>query len=176
MLVPVVILTVLTLVGGALQLNAGFDVGWRKVEDFLAPTLGFLPWAPRSLEWIPTAATLLLGLVAFGLAYNVYVTGRWRPWSAAVPWLQRLLERKYYFDELYDALFVRPMDATAVGGDRVLEEPVLDGTPTGVGVAARAAAGELSLTQNGYFRTYVLVFVGGAVVAVGLILLARASG
>jgi NADH-quinone oxidoreductase subunit L len=175
MMVPVVILTVLTIVGGGLQLNAGFDVGWRKVEDFLAPVLGFLPWTPRGLEWIPTAATLLLGLVAFGLAYRVYVSGTWRPWSSAVPWLQRLLERKYYFDDIYDAVFVRTMDRSAEAGDELLEEPVLDGAPTGIAIAARDAAGELAMTQNGYFRTYALVFVGGAALALALILLVRAT-
>jgi len=176
MLIPVAILALLTAVGGVLQINAGFHAGWKLVEDFLAPTLGFLPWEARDLEYIPTAATLLLGGVAFLLAYNFYVRHTWRPWSAAVPWLQRLLERKYYFDDLYDALFVRPMDATAEGGDRFVEEPLLDGTPTGVGMAAQAGAGTLSLTQNGYFRTYILVFVGGAVLALVVILLVRAAG
>jgi hypothetical protein len=32
------------------------------------------------------------------------------------------------------------------------------------------SAGELSLTQTGYFRNYVLVFVAGAVVAAGIVL------
>ncbi len=176
MLVPVVILTVLTCIGGALQLNAGFDVGWRKVEDFLAPAVGILPWAPRGLEWIPTAATLLLGGVAFLAAYRFYVSGAWRPWSQALPWLQRLLERKYYADEIYDALFVRTMDTAAEGGDRLLEEPVLVGAPTDVGLVAQAGAGTLAVIQNGYFRTYVLVFVGGAVVALALIVIAKAAG
>ena len=175
MMVPVVVLTVLTVIGGGLQLNAGFDVGWRKIEDFLAPVVGVLPWTPRSLEWIPTAATLLLGGVAFLAAYNLYVSHAWRPWSAAVPWLQRLLERKYYVDELYDALFVRPMDGVANAGDKMLEEPVLDGLPTDIGAATQVGAGTLALTQSGYFRTYILVFVGGAAIALILILLVRAT-
>jgi hypothetical protein len=68
------------------------------------------------------------------------------------------------------------MDAAAEGGDRFLEDPVLDGTPTGVGMAAQAGAGTLSLAQSGYFRTYALVFLGGAVVALVVILLVRAAG
>jgi NADH-quinone oxidoreductase subunit L len=175
MLVPVVILTVLTCVGGVLQLNAGFDVPWRKIEDFLAPTLGVLPWAPSSVDWIPTLATLVLGSLAFLAAYNLYVRRTWRPWSAAVPWIQRLLERKYYLDELYDLVFVRVMDGAAEGGDHLLEEPILDGAPTGVGMAAQAGAGTLSLTQSGYFRTYALVFLGGAVLGLVVILLVRAA-
>ena len=176
MLLPVVILAVLCTVGGFIQINAGFHPGWKLVEDFLAPTLGHLPWEARDLEYIPTAATLLLGGVAFFAAYNFYVTRTWITWSSAVPRLQRLLERKYYFDEIYDAAFVRPMDAIAEGGDRFLEEPVLDGAPTGVAVAARSGAGALSLTQNGYFRTYALMFLGGALVAGALLLVVRAFG
>ena len=176
MMVPVVILTVLSSVGGALQINAGFHQGWKLVEDFLAPTVGHLPWEARDIEYFWTAATLLLGGLAFLAAYNFYVRHVWRPWSAAVPWAQRLLERKYYFDDLYDALFVRTMDAAAEGGDRFLEEPVLEGTPAGVGVVAQAGAGTLSLTQSGYFRTYVLVFLGGALLALVLLLLGRLAG
>ena len=57
-------------------------------------------------------------------------------------------------DELYDALFVRTMDGIANAGDKVLEEPVLDGLPTDIGAATRAGAGTLALTQSGFFRTY----------------------
>jgi NADH-quinone oxidoreductase subunit L len=176
MLVPVVILAALSTVGGALQINAGFHQGWKLVEDFLAPTLGHLPWEARDIEYFWTAATLLLGGLAFLVAYNFYVRRAWRPWSDAVPWAQRLLERKYYFDDIYDAVFVRTMDAAATGGDRILEEPVIDGAPTGVGVVAQAGAGTLSLTQSGYFRTYVLVFLGGALFALVVILLVRLAG
>jgi NADH-quinone oxidoreductase subunit L len=176
MLIPVVILTVLSTIGGFIQINAGFHQGWKGVEDFLAPALGHLPWEARDLEYFPTAATLLLGGVAFLLAYNFYVRRTWRPWSAAVPWLQRWLERKYYVDELYDAVFVRTMDATAQTGDRFVEEPLLDGTPAGVGAVAQAGAGTLSLTQSGYFRTYILVFLGGALLGLTVILLVRMAG
>jgi hypothetical protein len=51
---------------------------------------------------------------------------------------------------------------------------VFDGAVVGAGHAAVAGASSLSLTQSGYFRNYVLVFVGGAVVA-AVLLLIRAS-
>jgi NADH-quinone oxidoreductase subunit L len=175
MLVPVAILAVLTTVGGLLQINALVPDGWALVSSFLQPVVGVMGWAPSPYDLPVTLGTLALAVLFFLAAYNFYVRSVWRPWSAAVPWLQRLLERKYYFDELYDALFVRTMDGAAQGGDRLLEEPVLDALPTDVGAAARASAGELSLVQNGYFRTYILLFVSGAVVALVLILLVRAA-
>src|SRR5215510_13263885 len=161
MLIPVAILTLLSTIGGFIQINAGFHQGWKLVEDFLAPTVGHLSWEARDIEYFWTAATLLLGGVAFLLAYNFYVRRVWKPWSAAVPGLQRLLEHKYYFDEAYDALLVRPMDAVGEGGDRYIEEPIIDGTPAEIGVAAQSSAAGLSLTQTGYFRTYALVFLAG---------------
>jgi NADH-quinone oxidoreductase subunit L len=176
MMVPVLILAALTCVGGLLQVNAGFHHGWKLIEDFLAPTLGHLGWEERDLEYIPTAATLLLALATFFMAYRFYVSGAWKPWSAQVPFLQRLLERKYYFDEAYDALIVHPMDATAAGADQFLEEPVIDGAPGDVGLAAQAGAGTLSLTQTGYFRSYALLFLAGTVVALVVVILARTFG
>jgi NADH-quinone oxidoreductase subunit L len=99
---------------------------------------------------------------------------RMRPWSARFPWAQRLLEHKYYFDELYDRIFVRPVDVGAEYALRGFEEPVIDAAVINTGWLARASASSLSLTQSGYFRNYVLVFLGGAVVA-ALIILLRAS-
>ena len=174
MFVPVVILAVLTTIGGFIQINAGFHGGWELVSDFLAPTVGTLPWEERTLDYIPTAATLLLGAVTFMWAREFFL-GRWQPWSTVVPWAQRLLEHKYYFDELYDALFVGLMNRSARDADQLVEEPLLDGTVRGVGTAVEDTAGGLSLIQNGFFRSYMVVFVVGAVV-VFIVVLVRAAG
>jgi NADH-quinone oxidoreductase subunit L len=172
-MVPVVILTVLTCVGGFIQINAGFHPGWKLVEEFLAPAVGPLGWEARDIEYLPTAATLLLGGLTFGLAYYFYIQPRYAVWSTRFPRLQRFLEHKYYFDELYDAIFVRPLDRSAQAGERLVEEPVLEGTPEEVGVVATTSAAALSLAENGYFRAYMLVFLGGALAGAALLLLYR---
>jgi len=97
-----------------------------------------------------------------------------RSWSSYAPWAQRLLEHKYYFDEIYDRTFVRPTDWVAAFAQRDIERPVIDAAVLDTGLIARAGASSLSLTQSGYFRNYVLVFVGGAVVA-AVILILRAN-
>jgi NADH-quinone oxidoreductase subunit L len=173
MLIPVAILTVLTCVGGFLQINAGFHPGWKLVEEFLAPSVGPLGWEPRGLEYLVTAATFILGGVTFLLGYYYYIRPRFPVLSARFPRLQRLLEHKYYFDELYDAIFVRPLDRTAEAGQKLVEEPVLEGGPEEVGVVASAGAAAVSLTENGYFRAYMLVFLGGALVGAALLLVFR---
>src|SRR5216684_1010338 len=171
MLIPVVILAILATIGGFIQTRAlGFVP--QLVADFLQSSVGKQTWEGGVAEVIATFATMLLAALLFLGAYRIYIQQVWKPWSAIVPWAQRLLERKYYFDELYDAIFVRTMDGLAQGGLRYIEEPVIDGAVVGTGELAEAGAHSLSLTQTGYFRNYVLVFVAGAVV-VGILMLVR---
>jgi NADH-quinone oxidoreductase subunit L len=176
MVVPVVVLTVLTCVGGILQPTAGFNVGPRLIETYLAPAVGALGWEPRGLEWVATAATLLLAIATFFLARYFYVGGYagalFDPESFRTRFegIQRLLERKYYFDDLYDRAFVRPMDWLARASDRWVDRPLIDGAVMGVGTTTEASAGNLSMTQSGYFRNYVLVFTGGALVLAAIVL------
>ncbi|HEY1419236.1 MAG TPA: proton-conducting transporter membrane subunit, partial [Candidatus Dormibacteraeota bacterium] len=168
MLVPVGILALLAVVGGLIQTRAlGF--GPSAVSDFLASSLG-----PQ--RWEESGAAVVVGLVTMLAAAALFVGAmRLRPWSARFPWAQRLLEHKYYFDEMYDAAFVRTMDGIAGFGNRDIEQPLINGVVMETGVAARASAAGLSLTQSGYFRNYVLVFVGGAVVAAIVILIRAGS-
>jgi len=173
MLVPVLVLAVLASVGGVLSLNA-IKVPFSPVTDFLEPVLGKPSWEGGLGEVALTVLTMALASAAFGLAYLFYVRRTWRPWSLRLPRLQALLEHKYYFDEIYDAVLVRPMDRLARGTDRYLDRPLIDGAVNGVGNLAESSAGGLSVTQNGYFRSYALVFFGGALVA-GLIVLYRST-
>ncbi|HLQ61790.1 MAG TPA: NADH-quinone oxidoreductase subunit L [Candidatus Acidoferrales bacterium] len=173
MLVPVAILAVLSTIGGVVQVNAGFHPGWKLVEDYLASVVGPLPWEPRDLEYLPTAATVLLAGFTFFLAASFYgARARYDPaaWRRRLAWLQTALERKYWFDEVYDQLFVRPLDWTAAASERYVDRPLIDGAVIGVAHTTEGAAGGLSLTQSGYLRNYVLVIVGGALVAAAVIL------
>jgi NADH-quinone oxidoreductase subunit L len=174
MLRPVIVLAVLATVGGLIQTRAlGF--GPQAVSDFLASAVGRQSWEGGIADVIVAIVTMLLAGLLFLAAYRFYVTKTWKPWSAMYPWLQNLLERKYYFDEIYNYIFVRPMDAAADYGLRGVEQPVIDGVVVVTGEATQAGAGGLSLTQSGYFRNYVLVFLAGACIATILILIRAAS-
>jgi NADH:ubiquinone oxidoreductase subunit 5 (subunit L)/multisubunit Na+/H+ antiporter MnhA subunit len=161
-------------VGGILQTEGALGVGTRYVSDYLDRVVGRIGWAPSPLELPATAATLLLSLLAVAWAYLVYARPRFRPWSARLPWAQALLEHKYYFDELYDWALVRPLDRVAHWGDRDVDRRVIDGSLTGLAGWVRGGGRELGQVESGYFRSYILVFVGGALVA-GLVVLWRAS-
>jgi NADH-quinone oxidoreductase subunit L len=167
MMVPVAILAVLATVGGFIQTRA-LGVGPSAVSDFLDQVVTPQRWEENGAAIGVGVAKMVLGAGLFWWARSL------RPWSARVPWAQRLLEHKYYFDEIYDAVFVRPMDWVAGFALRDVEKPVIDGVVVDTGILTRGGASELSLTQSGYFRNYVLVFIGGAVVA-AVILIVRAA-
>src|SRR5438034_628634 len=167
MMVPVAILAILATVGGFIQTTA-IGVGPSTVTDFLETAVGPQRWEGGGAEIAVTFLTMILAAALF--VWALYS----RPWSAYAPWAQRLLERKYYFDEIYDRAFVRPTDWIAGFALRDIERPVIDAAVVDTGLLARAGAGGLSLTQSGYFRNYVLVFVGGALVA-AVFLIVRAS-
>jgi NADH-quinone oxidoreductase subunit L len=166
MMVPVGILAVLATIGGLIQTRAlGF--GPSEVSNYLGSIVG-QAWEGGGFEVVITFATMILATALFLIARTV------RPWSARFPRAQRLLEHKYYFDEIYNAVFVRSLDGFASFGMRGIEKPIIDGAVIDTGALTRASAGGLSLTQSGYFRSYVLFFVGGAIV-VAVILLLRVS-
>jgi NADH-quinone oxidoreductase subunit L len=168
MLVPVMILAGLATVGGLLQTRAlGF--GPSAVADFLDVVVGKQRWEDSVGAVAVGLTTMVLAALLFLGAYLIYVEKTWRPWSARAPWAQRLLERKYYFDEIYAFAFVRPLDALANWAFRDVEQLVIDGAVNVSGEATEVTAENLTFTQTGYFRNYVLVFVAGAVVVAVLI-------
>src|SRR3989454_10295425 len=100
--VPVGILAALSVVGGWIQ----WAPLWHPIETWLQ-TVAEPTVSPRSWQdGVSSALALLLGLGGIFLAWLVYRVRR-----VAVPpfaFTQRVLEHKFYFDELYDALFYRP--------------------------------------------------------------------
>jgi NADH-quinone oxidoreductase subunit L len=130
MMIPVAILAVLAVVGGFIQTRA-LGIGPAAVSDFLEKVVTRPNSEETGAAVVVGLATMLLAALLFWAAY------RMKPWSAVVPWAQRLLERKYYFDEIYDAAFVRTMDAIASIGYRDVEKAVIDGAVVGTGEPPR---------------------------------------
>jgi NADH-quinone oxidoreductase subunit L len=169
---PLVVLGILSLLGGLINLPA-FAGGHHALETWLEPVLQTAQ-AARPVE-MPHGTTeyLLIG-VAVGVAVLGMFLG-WRatmakpiPTAAAAPeetGFARVLFRKYYVDEIYNALIVRPL----VGISKwVLWKGVDQGLIDGVGANGSAAVtrglGWLgSRLQSGQLGFYVVVFLVGAV-------------
>jgi NADH-quinone oxidoreductase subunit L len=80
---------------------------------------------------------------------------------------------KYYVDEFYDAVIVRPLVAVS---DRVLYRKIDAGLIDGIGVNGTArgiraiAANGLKYAQSGLTQSYVIFMIVGAVAIVGYLL------
>jgi len=77
----------------------------------------------------------------------------------------RLLHRKYGFDELYDNLIRKPLDAISGFVARIVEPLAMDGAVNGSGTLTQWMGKQIRLLQNGSLAFYLLTFI------VGLILL-----
>jgi NADH-quinone oxidoreductase subunit L len=157
-------LAVLALVGGYLAVPGLTDV----IEKFLEPTFEdsrFRDTAPSDgAEVLGLVAGAVIAILGIGLAWWVYVR---EPGTATrirerLPRLHGFLVNKWYFDELYEALFVRPA-ATAGGfGRRVIETDFVQGTIVGGATGiVRVGTTFARAIQTGYLRAYALLLLLG---------------
>ncbi len=76
----------------------------------------------------------------------------------------KVLENKWYVDELYEAAFVKPLKRFGSFLNNVFEKSVVDGLVNGVGKAVNYSSRQLRLLQSGQVGSYVLLMVLSMVV------------
>jgi NADH-quinone oxidoreductase subunit L len=119
----------------------------------------------------------LISIIGIGLAYTLYVrrqgtTLRLRDRFGAV---HNFLSHKWYFDELYDAVFVRPISSFGTFGRTVVESRFVQGFVVGGAVGlVRTGTNFARSLESGYVRAYALLLVVG-VVALGLYFLLQSA-
>jgi NADH-quinone oxidoreductase subunit L len=168
---PLVVLGVLTVIGGAINLPA-FVGGHHGLETWLEPVTAASEAFARvelphgSTEFFLVGGAILVGVI--GLLFGFRTTLAQRiPTARTAPedtGLARLLNRKYYVDELYDAVIVRP---TVWLSRAVLWKGVDQGLVDGAAVNGTArlsrGLGWLgSRLQTGQVGLYVVLFLVGA--------------
>jgi len=80
----------------------------------------------------------------------------------------RLLEKKYYVDELYDATVVQPIKQGSTNVLwKIIDVHIIDGAVNGAGHLASMLGGGLRYLQSGLARSYVAVLVLGALLIIG---------
>jgi NADH-quinone oxidoreductase subunit L len=152
------VLAVLSAVGGWIQ----FGPWWHPVETWLSTVAEPLVSPESWQEWLSIALSLLLGLSGIAVAWLLYGVR-----TVAVPRLafaQRTLEHKFYFDELYDALFYAPAVFLARMLRRGVEEPLIADSGRDIGEDTRDLGGLVARVQTGLLRTYVLAIASSVAV------------
>jgi NADH-quinone oxidoreductase subunit L len=158
-----VILAGLAVVAGVLQIPGVTHV----VENFLHPTFEDSRFAETDVSGGLEALALVVGgltaLAGIGLAWLLYV----RKEGSTVRLARRFrrmhdfLAHKWYFDELYDRVIVRPAFALGRIFSDVVERVFVDGLVSGTAQVVRAGNSLVRVAQTGLLRNYALLLVTG---------------
>jgi NADH-quinone oxidoreductase subunit L len=163
--VPVVILSVLSIVGGWIQV----PYRWQLVTDWLDPVFAdsLIPLPEPTDAQITLALVVSLIAAAGGIALAWFVflrdPSRRTRAAAAAPHTKALLEDAYRFDDVYDELLISPGRAAGEHLRTDVEPVIADGPITAAAATTRLAARGLSALQNGLVRTYAFAVAAGLV-------------
>ena len=128
--------------------------------------------AETGLHWVvelftnwKTYLTIVLVLIAIGLAYLMYVKKTVNPGCVSkngTSWLYKTIQNRWYLPEIYNQLSWKLGYDVALGVD-YFDRHVIDGSVNGLSNAVISGGDLLSKAQNGNVHTYAGVVVGGIV-------------
>lgn len=160
MTVPLVLLAIpATFIGFANQWSYEF------LGEVLGPTKEF--HGAVNLEHIMAGVSVGVALIGIALAWYFYVknTGLPKMLASANPLIYDILLKKYYFDEFYELIFVKPTRVLSSFLWKKTDEKVIDGAVNNVGIQVDKTSRVLSFFQSGYLHHY------GLLMALGILLI-----
>jgi len=178
MTLPLMILAVLSIGGGLLNIPEVFAKDGDKLNDFLAPIyevskkvnpkLFETHQISHSTEYVLMGISVAVAIASIVFAYIKFVSGKAVPKAETEQkGFARVLARKYYVDELYDAVFVKPIQNFS----RFLADTfefAIDFFVEATGQLVKFLANAFRKLQTGNVGTYVFAIVLGAVILIAL--------
>lgn len=156
---PLIVLAILAAVGGLISLPGN---SW--LNNYLMPLFGEKAGEAHHLgtnEYVLMAVATIGALLGIAIAYAKYIRQSQVPEpDEKITGLTKVLYNKYYVDEIYDVLFVKPIHAMSRFFRDTLET-ALSGFVYGWGKAANAIGNSGKAVQNGSIGYYLFVFVIG---------------
>ncbi len=174
MTVPMMILAVLSIIGGFVGSFALFgDPSLHPLATFLNPVFTNPQWtnvpvqvpvASLSVQWLSTSSSVGLALLGILGAWTLYRNGFFYKENNNP--LYQLVLHKYYVDEFFILVLIRPLVWTGRTASHLLERDVLDGGSRVVGKVFVGASGLLRRLQTGYVRNYALAILLGVILII----------
>jgi NADH-quinone oxidoreductase subunit L len=172
MTVPLMILALLSLIGGWLAMPALWG-GKNYFADFLVPifgadeVVGMDAAQAHSLELILSAVAVLAATIGLIVAWRMYSKAARQGTSTG---LHQLLYHKYYVDEIYHAAIVGPLIWLSRNVLwKAIDEGIIDGAVNGIATVSRDAGEQTRRAQSGNTRSYAVWVVIGAIVVCAII-------
>jgi NADH-quinone oxidoreductase subunit L len=179
MLIPLYVLAAGAVVAGFVGYNIFVGDGWEafwRGSIAMASSKEALHHAHEA-PWLVKLLPLIVAVAGIALAYWFYVVskaGLPKMMVDAFPAIYRLFYNKWYFDELYDAIFVRP--ALWLGGHfwKKGDVGIIDGIgPNGLAAGAARMSNILGRAQSGYLYHYAFAMLIGVALLVTWYMLSR---
>jgi NADH-quinone oxidoreductase subunit L len=161
MTIPLVILAVLSIIGGFVGIPEVFMHGGDKLGAFLSPVITNHGESHVSHSTEYMLMGLSTGLVLLMIIFAWFKFKNYQRTEEAG--LGKVLENKWYVDELYDKIIVNPLHKFGGFLNSIFESKVVDGIVNGVGKAVSYGSSKFRLLQSGQVGNYILLMVGSMV-------------
>jgi len=169
MLVPLMILAVLSVVGGLVGIGNRFEHFLEPVFGSGAATEAAGEAAGRGTELLLMVVSVTVAVLGFLLAYLLYVSKPYLPQKIAdaLGSFYEAVLNKYYIDELYAKLFVKPLidGSTSILWQGV-DRKVIDDSVNNAADGARHVSDEVRHMQSGNLRSYAGWIAAGSAVVI----------
>ena len=174
MTIPLIVLAILSTFGGFLGLPAVFS-DTHTLGNFLSPIYDLARQAnaaamepvhiDHATEYLLMGISVVVAVVAILIAYVMYVKKETvpAPEGTRLAPLHNLIYNKYYVDEIYDTIIVRPLMALSTALHRFVDVVVVDGIVNGFGKLVMLFGNTLRYAQSGVTGFYILLMVASIV-------------
>jgi NADH-quinone oxidoreductase subunit L len=164
MTIPLIVLAALSVIGGWIGIPEVFMKDGHWLHNFLAPVFAESQPGVETVNHLSHSTELLLmGAVVTLIVIVIFVA--WKKFSqyskdsTESTGLSRILENKWYVDEIYETLIGKPLTAMSGFLDKTIERLGIDGLVNGVGKAVQYSSRQLRLLQSGQVGSYILIMV-----------------
>jgi NADH-quinone oxidoreductase subunit L len=169
---PLIVLAILSIVGGFIGLPAVFGAN-HWLSNFLAPVfntpVGEAAHAAHGLSH--SMELTLMGIAVAGAVLSIlyarykYISGGQLPANEGeLTGIQSLVYRKYMIDELYEAIIVKPIVKLSEIAYEIIDKIFIDGAVVWVGKLSVITGNQVRKLQSGYIGFYLIAMVLSVIV------------
>lgn len=165
--IPLIVLAILALVGGWIGIPKIFMADGHRLEAFLEPifaksnehvaALNQVHTLSHTTEYALMAISVAGALAALLFAWNKF--SKYEKTSEEETGLAKVISNKWYVDELYNTVIVKPIQSIAAFFTNTVERRGIDGFVNGVGRAVNYGSRQIRLLQTGQVSAYMLMMV-----------------
>lgn len=169
MTVPLILLAILSFLGGFINVPALFG-GSSAFAEYLKPVLNFRTESTsmhHSTEWvIMITSIVLIGAVIYYSYKKFFINSDLPADEEDMNFLQKIIYKKYYVDEIYNALFVNPYNKISKFLFDLVEQKMINNFVNGIGNVTLIFGKGMKLVQTGNISFYMFLMIAGIIAIV----------